>query len=543
MQNESEWLSERQSCPDCDSSRGLATKTDGTTYCHSCGETNSNAPFTPPKERSKALANLIPPDSITCAAIDSRGLTRRTAEHFGYGLVEHKGEVAQVAQWFNSAGAVVAQKVRKKDKDFFVLGDSKQMRLFGENRADTTSERLVITEGELDAMAVSQVFGNSWPVVSVPNGASNAAKAIKNSLQFVSKFPTVVLAFDNDEAGAAAVEECLPLFRPGTVRVANLPLKDACDMLAAGRGEELKKCVWNAKLHMPGGIISGEDAWDKIVNEKFVAGTPYNFEGIQERLKGIRKGELIMLTSATGSGKSTYVRQLAGHLALNSPHKVGMASLEENVRQTSLNIYGTELGRPMLPISEDLPIEDLAGVHARMGHKLCYVDHFGSTESGELLSKIRFMVVGLGCEVIIFDHISIAISGMETDNERKAIDLLMTGLRSLVEETGCAMIVISHLRKPGDGSFEEGKPISLNDLRGSGTLSQIPDIVVALERDQQAEDEELRNTSLVRILKNRPAAWLGVAARLKYEQETGRLVEVPLASVAAAYAEAVEDFS
>lgn len=485
------------------------------------------------------MSGLIPPESLTYAAIPSRGLSHTTAEHYRYGTCEYKGDTVHVAQWLDDSGQPYAQKVRTRSKDFFILGQANRMGLFGAWKAPAHGKRIIITEGELDAMAVSQVFGNNWPVVSLPNGASSAAKHIKASLEMLDAYDEVVLCFDNDAAGTKAVSECLELFPPGKLRIAKLPLKDACDMLSAGRGQELKEAVWNAKAHMPGGILTGDEAWEKAMNEPFVPGYPYEFTGIQEFLRGIRKKELILLTSGTGSGKSTFVRQLTAHIG-KSGHKIGYMGLEESVRQTMLNIYGTELGIPCLPIAETLPVEALAEVHEVFKDKIVYVDHFGSTDSTSLLSKIRFMVKGLDCEVIILDHISIAVSGMETSDERKSLDVLITGLRSLVEETGCTLFVISHLRKPREGSHEEGRPISLNDLRGTQALAQIPDIVIALERDQQHDDVEKRNSVLCRILKNRPASRLGVACRLKYDNSTGRLSEIPLEDVAAEF-DAVDD--
>ena len=114
----------------------------------------------------------------------------------------------------------------------------------------------------------------------------------------------------------------------------------------------------------------------------------------------------------------------------------------------------------------------------------------------------------------------------EGGDERKTIDKLMTQLRSLVEETGVGMIVISHLKKTmnKDNSFEEGGIISLDDLRGSGTLKQLPDEVLALERNQQAEDEEVRNMIKIRVLKNRFAGTTGLAGYLYWNKDKHRLM-------------------
>ena len=57
-------------------------------------------------------------------------------------------------------------------------------------------------------------------------------------------------------------------------------------------------------------------------------------------------------------------------------------------------------------------------------------------------------------------------------------------------------------------------------------LLHISDAVIALERDQQAEDPTLANTTTVRVLKNRYAGETGVASYLLYDKDSGRLKEI-----------------
>jgi twinkle protein len=141
-----------------------------------------------------------------------------------------------------------------------------------------------------------------------------------------------------------------------------------------------------------------------------------------------------------------------------------------------------------------------------------------------LLAKIRYMAKGLQVDFLILDHVSIVVSGFASDDERKNLDMLMTKLRSLVEETGIGVIAISHLRRPPDGSYNEGKQVSLSSLRGSAGIEQLSDTVVALERDQQAE-EGVKDISTIRVLKNRTVGILGEAGKVKYIHDTGRLVD------------------
>ena len=136
------------------------------------------------------------------------------------------------------------------------------------------------------------------------------------------------------------------------------------------------------------------------------------------------------------------------------------------------------------------------------------------------------MIVALGVDFVILDHISIVVSGLDDaeGDERKLIDKLMTKLRSLVEETGAGVIAIVHLKRPDRGpAFTEGRPVALSDLRGSGALEQLSDVVIALERNQQ--DEETQNLAHLRVLKNRPIGTVGLCGTVLYNQETGRLQE------------------
>jgi twinkle protein len=81
-------------------------------------------------------------------------------------------------------------------------------------------------------------------------------------------------------------------------------------------------------------------------------------------------------------------------------------------------------------------------------------------------------------------------------------------------------------RASGDKGQEQGKEISLSMLRGSHSIAQISDAVIALERDQQAEDPTVANTTTVRVLKNRYAGETGVSAYLLYNKDSGRLTEI-----------------
>jgi twinkle protein len=509
-------------CEACGSSDGNALFTDGHTYCYVCKTTVAS---TGEKQaRRMAEKNLL--TDLVVEDLPARKLTEETCQLFGYSKTVVNGQRVQVANYYNDKRQVVAQKVRTADKKFWVNGKLDEALLFGQQLWQPREhvKMVTITEGEIDAMSVSQVQANKWPVVSIPTGASGAAAAIRKNLNWLEQFETVVLMFDNDEAGQKAVSECVELFTPGKVKVATLPLKDANDMLKAGRGQEIINAIWNAKVQRPDGIIAGTELWEQLVAPPANDSVPYPFVGLNNLLHGCRRGEMVLFAAGTGVGKSEAVGAIAYDFLVKHNETVGYCALEENPKRTALRFMGLNMGRRLHIEREGVSAEDFKGAYdATVGSgRLFLYDHWGSVEGNDLINKIRFLVRGCGCSTVILDHISIAISGLEVDNERKAIDILMTNLRKL-GELNCRLLVICHLRKPEGTSHEEGGRVTLDDLRGSGTLKQLPDAVVALERNQQ--DETTKLWTLWRVLKNRFSGETGEACWTKYEMETGRMTE------------------
>lgn len=135
------------------------------------------------------------------------------------------------------------------------------------------------------------------------------------------------------------------------------------------------------------------------------------------------------------------------------------------------------------------------------------------------------MAKALGCRWVILDHLSIVVSGLDTGgDERKLIDMAMTMLRTLVQETDIGLILVSHLKRPAGTGHEEGAQTSLNQLRGSHAIAQLSDMVIGAERNQQGDNP---NETILRVLKNRFSGETGEAATIYYSKSTGRLNEFP----------------
>jgi len=332
--------------------------------------------------------------------------------------------------------------------------------------------------------------------------------------------------FDMDEPGQKATQECVQLFSPGKAKVAKLALKDANELLKAGRGAEIIDAIWGAKTYRPDGIICGNELWDVITKNDNEESFPFPWAGLNEMLKGLRRKELITFTAGSGIGKSQVCREVA-YALLKGGKRVGYVALEESTKRTALGLMSIELNK-QLHLSMEGVTEDALkqSYQATVGSGLCYLyDHFGSCDSDNLISRIRYLANGCGCEYVVLDHLSIVVSGIGDGDERRLIDNTMTKLRSLVQETGIGLILVSHLKRPeGNKGHEDGAQVSLAQLRGSAAIAQLSDSVVGLERDQQSSED--KNTTTIRVLKNRFSGHTGEAGKLFFSQETGGLTEV-----------------
>lgn len=528
MSNDSHFV-RHEPCPSCGSKNNLARYSDGHAVCFS-GGCDHYERATGEVIESKPKANRKLEMTGVIASIPDRRITEATCKKFGV-TVEYDtaGNISKhhYPYFDKDTGAQIGTKSRIVDnKSFYSSGTFDNVGLFGQQAFKGGGKYITVVEGEADALAVSEMFDGKWAVVSIRSGASGAVKDIKANLEWLETFENVVICFDSDTAGQEASRAVLDLFTPNKAKNVKLPVKDAGEMLKERNVQGFIKEWWNAKTYRPDGIIAGSDTWESIVAQEDIKSIPYPWQCLNEFTYGFREKELVTITSGSGMGKSQIVRELEHYLLGATDDNIGILALEEDIPKTALGIMSIEANQT-LHLSREFSREDKKVFWDRtLGTgRIFMFDHWGSTNEDNLLSRIRYMAKGLDCKWIILDHLSIVVSDQETGDERKAIDSIMTKLRQLVQETGVGLFLVSHLRRPSGKAHEDGGQISLAELRGSAAIAQLSDMVIGLERDQQNADPQVRNTTTVRVLKNRYAGLTGAACYLFYDKDTGRMIE------------------
>jgi len=501
-------------CENCGSSDANSLYTDGHTYCFVC------------HNRTPADTDVIHSEQVNshvhlkgeAERLNKRNISEKTCQFF---RIFRDGNTLRFP-YFTSDGVLKGIKIKNKQKDFTYEGISTDT-LFGQHLFPSTGKRIVITEGELDAASCYEAMPG-WPMVSLPHGAASAKKDCQKQIPLFQGYDEVVVFFDNDDAGRKAAKEVASSLPPGKTKIARLEnYKDASDALQDGNSEAVRKAIWDAETFRPDGIIDGKTLLELVTTPQKPYDHEYPFKGLNEKLHGIRYGELTTFCAGSGSGKTSIIRHIATDLLIKGEH-VGILELEASNRRTALGLMSTAVGKNLHLGEHGREELESAFRDSIASWNLFCFDGFGSYDPDVIYNRIEYLATGLDCKVVFLDHLSILLSGLEGD-ERRMIDTTMTRLRSLVERTGIALFLVSHLRRASNDkhSHEEGGRVSLSSLRGSHSIAQISDSVIALERDQQADTPG--NPTTVRVLKNRYSGEVGVACELTYDLNTCRFTE------------------
>ena len=528
-------------CPLCPSSDAVSLNKDGSAFCFSCQQYIKEYNMETTEIQSTNSRNEYEVSDYlkqsNYAEIIDRNIKEQTCRRYGVQVkMDSVGNITNhYYPYHDKQGAKIATKTRyTKLKEFSLQGNTKLSGLFGEHLFNK-NKYIIITEGELDCLSAYQMFKTDryeTPVVSIKNGITSAVKDIKGSLDWLEQFDNVIINFDNDEQGREGALKVAELFSPGKCKILHLPegYKDASDCLSKNKIQIYTKAFWDAKLYAPDGIINANILFDEITKPTLKSFVQYPFEGINKLTYGIRPAELITFTAGSGLGKTQVMREIVHHMIKSTKDNIGLLMLEETPVITSKGLMSVEANQRLhLPDVHVSKEEMKTYFDATVGTGRVFMfDHFGSNSIDNIVSRVRYLAKGLDCKYIIIDHVSIIVSDQSHGDERRALDEIMTRLRTLVQETGVSMIVVSHLRRPDGKGHEEGAATSLSQLRGSASIGQLSDMVIGLERDAQNDDPEIRNTTRVRVLKNRFAGLTGPCCNLQYDVDTGRLKEVNL---------------
>lgn len=452
--------------------------------------------------------------------IDYRGISADTMKFFDVRcLVDSNARPDQLIFPYNKD----AQKIRYlKEKDFTAAGDMKSASLFGMDKfVPGQNMSITITEGELDALSVFQMLGSKYPVVSC-RSSSTAGTDCKLAHEYLNAFDRIYICMDGDAPGQKAATEIAKLFNPNKIYIVKLgEYKDPNEMLQAGRIKEFVNCWYNSRRFQPFSVKSTWEEMDAILSKRREAAmVEYPFPTLQEMTYGIYSKQLIAILAQEKIGKTEFIRTIEHHILKNTDANIGIIHLEEDEQRTVQGLVGLHMEQPVhLPdCMVSVPDQQKAFKElTKTDGRVHIYPHFGSDDPNTILEILRYMVSVLESKYIFLDHITMLVTGFEGDDERKKLDYLSTKFGELTRELDFTMFLISHVN-------DDGK------TRGSRNITKMADLIISLNRDIEAQDENARNTTYVNVRGNRFSGRTGPAGVLRFDPRTYRIDELTFAN-------------
>lgn len=465
-------------CPHCTSSDAYTTYDDGGAYCYSC------------EYLLKSTKDDIPSmdaDTDEVRYHPHRGLKEATLKK--YGIVTKYVDDKPTATAFPYATGV---KIRDfSEKKFWTKGEMNSPGCFGVDKFDPGSlGSVTITEGEYDAASIYQVTSGKTAALAVPS-STQAKKACMQNYAFINSFDQIILALDNDEQGRKASAAIAGLFDPQKILFVNFAQhKDANEYLQANKAEELYKVWAGASKGVPAGIIhSFEDIKNALAKHQEARIAEYPWTHMQTALKGLHKGEFVLFKGLEGIGKTEIFRALEYHVMKTTDENIGIIRLEESYGDTIRGVATYELQTPAMDedagISDEVAFDAYVKAVGEREDRVYIQSSFDTSDPDEVINNIRFLVGSCGCSVIFLDHLSMLVTGVEEEDERKKLDYIVTRLKKMAVTLGFCLVSIMHVNDNGQ-------------TRSSRYPPKIANTVVSLNRDIKNPDPvERRKTWLV----------------------------------------------
>ena len=556
-----------ESCPNCGSSDNLAIYDDGSYHCFGgCGHTKLSNDvkellkerhkgrgrvkrMTEPKEEVKVVKSTKPviteekakeiKAETNIQGKGFRGLKDEYTKQFGvrYSYAEDTGEVVEQYYPITQESQLTGYKIREVPKNFRSIGRTgADCELFGQFKFNRGGKYVLLVEGELCQLSAYQMLADynrnrgsdfETAVVSPTTGA-NSYNQIAAQYKFFDSFDQIIVAMDNDEAGKKAEEKIVKVLPRGKVKLMQLRYKDSNEYLEAGKQKEFIQDFYNAKTYVPIGVLPSSNLYDRILEQTEVPKVP--FPHFMRKLNdmfvgGMPLGYIFNIAADTGIGKTTYVNEMIYHWVFNSPHLVGIVSMELDAGQYGEVLLSRHISKKLSLIGDtneklDFLRSDKIKEKAKElmvredgNDRFFLLDNRDGTVE-EIQATIEELVISCGCKVIILDPLQDCLDGLS--NEEQAV--FMKWMKGFIKSFGVTFVLINHMRK----SENSGEM----DIMGSSTIIKSAAANIILKRDKLAEDEVTRNTTTVTVAKNRVCGLTGPAGAAYYDNQTHTLYDL-----------------
>jgi twinkle protein len=399
-----------------------------------------------------------------------------------------------------STNLVVAQKIRKLPKDFYTSQKTKgkKLQLFGQD-IFTRAKRLLITEGELDALSAYQMLEKyRVACVSLPLGAN--VKTLMDNLEYLKGFKEIFVSVDQDDAGKTVARDIANLIPQA--RFLKLSEKDANDMLTSGKQAEFVSAFFDANVYKPEFIVRVSDVLTKVL-ERPTMGIKWPWPTLTKMTYGRNPGQGMYVGAGVKQGKSEFINELVA-FDVKAGRKIAVLKYEEppvaTVKRVAGKIDGMFYHKPGVVYND----ADLLRTVNSLEPYLYMYPAFGKATWESTKEFIRYVALS-GCSTVVLDPITKLTNHLNSSETETELRKLSDELACMAQDMGFYYIVTCHLKAPTSGvPHERGGKVQSYQFRGSRSMMENCFYLLGIERNKDPDltPDEI-NTSTFVLLEDR----------------------------------------
>ena len=306
------------------------------------------------------------------------------------------------------------------------------------------SKRLIITEGQIDALSVVESGINN--AVSVPNGA-NGFTWVPYCWDWVNRFEEIVVFGDNDTGDKITLVDAIKSrFSRSIIKAVRIAAyrdcTDANELLLTHGREAVKHAVNNAETVLSDGIKRAEDV--ERINYADIPAFTTGVHEINELMEGgLRGGDLLVVSGERGDGKSTWVSQMGCFFLNNADAKLFMYSGELVDSQVMEWMHSQLAG------TKNYDTETLNKMRAWYSGRLyLYDNEYITDDANDVYNRCVTAIEKYGCNIIILDNLMSAMGSNDADIYRAQSKFTRDCAR-MAKEYKVVVILIAHPNKNG----------------------------------------------------------------------------------------------
>ncbi len=255
-----------------------------------------------------------------------------------------------------------------------------------------------------------------------------------------------------------------------------------------------------------------KEAAERLVNlsktSSELRGVPSGFKGLDERLSGFQKSDLIILAARPSMGKTSLALDIARQAAVDHNIPVAIFSLEMSAQQlvdrmmsadSMVDSWKIRTGR----VNMDDEFSKITGSLERLSKAPIYIDDQPGTTILKIRATARRLKKEKNLQLIIVDYLQLIIPTFTRaqDSMVQQVTEISRSLKNLARELNMPVIALSQLSRAVES--RGGRP-RLSDLRDSGSIEQDADVVMFIHReDKYNQQSERPNIAEILIEKHR----------------------------------------